>query len=169
MKWAVASSGDPARESSSEQDTRSSYLGAPVLAGSEVIGVIGVYADREEAFTEADMRLLQTLAASMGVALENARLFDRTAHLLKETEQRNAELAVINSIQQSVGAELDFQAIVDSSATSCARSSHRRHEHPLVGRSEPASCTPCIPTSMAYACRSLLQAGARDAAAPLPA
>ena len=29
------------------------------------------------------------------------------------SEARNAELAVINSIQQAVGAELDFQAIVD--------------------------------------------------------
>ena len=49
----------------------------------------------------------------MGVALENARLFDETQRLLKETEQRNAELAVINSIQQGIAAELDFQAIVD--------------------------------------------------------
>ena len=59
------------------------------------------------------MRLLQTVAASMGVALENARLFDETQRLLKETEQRAAELAVINSIQQGMAAELDFQAIFD--------------------------------------------------------
>ena len=32
---------------------------------------------------------------------------------MKETEQRNAELAVINSIQQGMAAELNFQAIVD--------------------------------------------------------
>ena len=49
----------------------------------------------------------------MGVALENARLFDETQRLLKETEQRTAELAVINSIQQGIAAELNFQAIVD--------------------------------------------------------
>ena len=49
----------------------------------------------------------------MGVALENARLFDETQRLLKETEQRAAELAVINSIQEGMAAELDFQAIVD--------------------------------------------------------
>ena len=104
--------GEPGRDTHDDQDS-GSYLGAPVLAGKDVIGVIGVYAERDDAFTEADSRLLETLAASMGVALENARLFDRTAHLLKETEQRNAELAVINSIQQGIAAELDFQAIVD--------------------------------------------------------
>ena len=59
------------------------------------------------------MRLLTTVAARMGVALENARLFDETQRLLKETEQRAAELAVINSIQEGMAAELDFQAIVD--------------------------------------------------------
>ena len=49
----------------------------------------------------------------MGVALENARLFDETQRLLKETEQRATELAVINRIQEGMAAELDFQAIVD--------------------------------------------------------
>src|SRR4029079_19364069 len=69
--------------------------------------------EREHAFGDAEIRLLETVAASMGVALENARLFDETQRLLKETEQRNAELAVINRIQEGMAAELDFQAIVD--------------------------------------------------------
>src|SRR4029077_8742748 len=69
--------------------------------------------EREDAFGDAEVRLLSTVAASMGVALENARLFDETQRLLKETEQRNAELAVINQIQEGMSAELNFQAIVD--------------------------------------------------------
>ena len=56
-------------------------------------------------------RLLQTLANSMSVALENARLFDETNRLLKETEQRTAELAVINSVQEGLAKELDMQGI----------------------------------------------------------
>ena len=69
--------------------------------------------ERENAFGEAEVRLLTTVSDSMGVALENARLFDETQRLLKETEQRNAELAVINSIQQGIARSLEFQAIVD--------------------------------------------------------
>src|SRR5207253_10968960 len=46
-------------------------------------------------------------------ALENARLFDETQRLLKETEARNAELAVINSIQQGLAGQLDLQAVID--------------------------------------------------------
>src|SRR5438034_3053744 len=49
----------------------------------------------------------------MGVALENARLFDETQRLFKAEQQRAAELAVINSIQQGMAEKLDFQAVVD--------------------------------------------------------
>ena len=86
----------------------------PLVSGDQARGVIGMddY-EREHAFSDSDMRLLQTLANSMSVALENARLFDETQRLLKETEQRAAEMAVINSIQQGMAAELNFQAIVD--------------------------------------------------------
>ena len=89
-------------------------VGVPIVAGDRVLGSILLENhERENAFGEAEVRLLSTVAASMGVALENARLFDETQRLLKETEQRAAELAVINSIQEGIAAELDFQAIVD--------------------------------------------------------
>ena len=92
-----------------------SMLVVPLIASGKVLGVIALGdQDREHAYSDSDVRLLQTLAAGMSVALENARLFDETQRLLKQTEARNAELAVINSIQQAVGAELDFQAIVDT-------------------------------------------------------
>ena len=49
----------------------------------------------------------------MGVALENARLFDETRRLLAETDQRNAELALINEIGGALAKQLDFEAIVE--------------------------------------------------------
>ena len=60
------------------------------------------------------MRLLSTLANAMSVALENARLFDETQRLFKESEQRAAELAIINSVQQALAAELNMQGIYDA-------------------------------------------------------
>ena len=48
----------------------------------------------------------------MGVALENARLFDETKRLLAVTDQRAAELALINEIGTALAAQLDFDAIV---------------------------------------------------------
>ena len=95
-------------------DPSHSIVGVPIVGGDRVIGSILIENhEREHAYADADVRLLTTVAASMGVALENARLFDETQRLLKETEQRATELAVINSVQQGVAAELDFQAIID--------------------------------------------------------
>jgi GAF domain-containing protein len=84
-----------------------SLVFVPLVSGRQCRGVIQLCdVKREHAFSEADVRLLEAIAASTAVALENARLF-------KETEQRNAELALINRIQQGVSAKLDFQAIVE--------------------------------------------------------
>jgi GAF domain-containing protein len=79
----------------------------PLMVGNEVVGCVSLQnLDRENAFSESDVQLLSTLSNSMSVALENARLFN-------ETEQRNAELAVINSVQQGLVAEMDLQGIYD--------------------------------------------------------
>ncbi|MBI3739452.1 MAG: GAF domain-containing protein, partial [Chloroflexi bacterium] len=95
-------------------DESKSMVRVPIIASDHVIGTITIENfEREYGFSESDVRLLQTVASSMGVALENARLFDETQRLLKETEQRNAELSIINSIQQGLASKLDFQAIVD--------------------------------------------------------
>jgi signal transduction histidine kinase/CheY-like chemotaxis protein len=49
----------------------------------------------------------------MSVALENARLFDETQRLLKETEQRAAEFQIINSVQEGLASKLDLQGVYD--------------------------------------------------------
>ena len=100
--------------SSENEETTKSWLGVPLISGGQVNGTIRLENyEREFAYSESDVSLLQTLANSMSVALENARLFDETNRLLKETEQRNAELAVINSVQESLVAQMDMQGIYD--------------------------------------------------------
>jgi len=96
-----------------DQIPAESWLGVPILAGERVLGVIALENRRAHAYSEADARLLSTLATSMGVALENARLFHETRRLLTETDERNAELAVINEIGSALAEQLDFQAIID--------------------------------------------------------
>ncbi|MBA2719157.1 MAG: GAF domain-containing protein [Chloroflexi bacterium] len=90
-----------------------SWLGVPIIGANRVIGVIGLENVRPNAFSEADERLLVTLATSMGVALENARLFGETKRLLAETDQRAAELALINDVQRGLAEQLDMQTMYD--------------------------------------------------------
>src|SRR5205823_2975470 len=85
-----------------------SVLFAPLVSGDEIRGRISLQnLDRTNAFSENDVRLLTTLAGSLSVALENARL-------VHETRQRNAELALINGVQDAIAGELDDQAIYDA-------------------------------------------------------
>jgi len=90
-----------------------SYLGVPIIVGEKVIGVVSVHSYSKNAYTPDSVRLLYTLANNMGVALENARLFDETQSLLNETEQRAAELQIINSVQDGLASKLEVQAIYD--------------------------------------------------------
>jgi PAS domain S-box-containing protein len=84
-----------------------SAIFVPLIAGGKASGVVSLQnVDREHAFTKSDLRLLLTLCGSLSVALENARL-------VHETRQRNAELALINSVQEAIAGELDPQAIYD--------------------------------------------------------
>ncbi|TMK90502.1 MAG: GAF domain-containing protein [Actinobacteria bacterium] len=79
----------------------------PLVVGDQAKGVISLQnLDREHAFSDADVRLLTTLAGSLSVALENARLFE-------ETRQRNAELALINDVQRGLAENLDMQSMYD--------------------------------------------------------
>ncbi|MGW8144358.1 MAG: GAF domain-containing protein [Anaerolineales bacterium] len=95
-------------------DTPKSLVAVPILVGNEVIGTIQhENYERENAINEADVRLLTTLASSMSVALDNARLFDETNRLLVESRQRSAELAIINSVQQGLAEELDIPSIFE--------------------------------------------------------
>ena len=90
-----------------------SWLGVPILAGDRVLGVVALQSLRPHAYTDGDERVLSTLASSMGVALENARLFDETKRLLSETDDRAAELALINEVQRGLAERLDMQAMYD--------------------------------------------------------
>ncbi|OGO33908.1 MAG: hypothetical protein A2Z16_07425 [Chloroflexi bacterium RBG_16_54_18] len=97
-----------------EDTNPQSWLGVPIISGEEVIGGIALQnMQHENAYTQSDVRLLQTLASSMGSALENVRLFNETRRLLVETEERNAELSLINSIQKGLSEKLNFQDIIN--------------------------------------------------------
>ena len=70
-------------------DQSLSSVMVPIIGSDRLLGVIDLENyERENAYSEADIRLLTTIAGSLGAALENARLFNETQRLLKETEQR---------------------------------------------------------------------------------
>jgi GAF domain-containing protein len=54
-----------------------SWLGAPMISGDAVQGVLAIQSYQPNAFRQADADLLLLLASQVGVAVENARLFQQ--------------------------------------------------------------------------------------------
>ncbi|MDX1416244.1 MAG: GAF domain-containing protein, partial [Candidatus Promineifilaceae bacterium] len=100
------------------QGEETSRIMAPLIAQNKIIGFL--YADLSAPFgrlNETDRDLLGMLAGQAAVALENAQLVEG---LEEEVTQRTAELnarvdelQIINSVQQGLASEMDFQAIID--------------------------------------------------------
>jgi len=100
-----------------------SWLSVPVLVGGEVVGVITLQnMQRENAFTEADMRLLMTMGESMWVAIENARLFEnieqRVAERTHQLAQRLEQIDLINRVGRHATLLRDLDALLPTIATS---------------------------------------------------
>jgi len=58
-----------------------SELALPLKIGSQVIGVLDVQSTRIGAFGERDIRILSSFADQAAIAIENARLYDRTREM----------------------------------------------------------------------------------------
>ncbi|MBA4251750.1 MAG: hypothetical protein C0442_08520, partial [Chlorobiaceae bacterium] len=95
----------------SDEDKTESYIGAPIIFNDLVLGVVSVQSYQKNVFDENNVKLLTTLSTSMGVALQNAKLFEESKRLLKITEQRSAELSIINSVGEAMSKQLDVNTV----------------------------------------------------------
>ncbi|HSO11713.1 MAG TPA: GAF domain-containing sensor histidine kinase [Anaerolineales bacterium] len=92
--------------------TPRSWLGVPMLLGDQVTGILSVQnVDHENAFDKSDVHLLQTFAASMSIALENARLYEQARQLAILDERQRLARELHDSVTQSLyGISLYAQA-----------------------------------------------------------
>lgn len=77
-------------------DTRSE-LCVPLRAGDKVLGVLNAESAEKDAFSEADERLLMTVAGQLTTALERLRLFNETREALERERRLNAVAHIISS------------------------------------------------------------------------
>ncbi|HEX9787705.1 MAG TPA: GAF domain-containing protein [Candidatus Binatia bacterium] len=69
-----------------------SYLGVPLLAKDEVVGILGFYTRAAHDFTQQEVDLLLTLAGQAAIAIQNAQLYEEIDHSKKELETTNRSL-----------------------------------------------------------------------------
>jgi PAS domain S-box-containing protein len=97
-----------------------SGLYVPMKLGEHVVGVISIEDEAPDAFSEADERLIVTLANQAASAFENARLFE-------ETRQRVMELETLNRISlvlRAVSKQNEMLSIVLDEALAILNTSH---------------------------------------------
>ncbi len=100
-----------------------SFLAVPLLSGEKVVGVLAVEDyERENAFSEADLRVLSPIAAQVATSIENARLYS-------ELEQRLSETTTLQEVSRVVNSALDLKEIFTRVVTELANA----FRYPLIG------------------------------------
>lgn len=82
-----------------------SFLGVPIVAAGEVVGAFYLTdkkGGRRAAFTEADQQLIELLAAHAAVAIENARLHERSRELTIVEERNRLARELHDAVSQSL-------------------------------------------------------------------
>ena len=79
------------------EDETKSYMGVPLIAGDEILGVLAVRdQERTRAFNLNDERVLTTVSTQLAAAIQNSRLFDQVTSFADElnimVEDRTEEL-----------------------------------------------------------------------------
>lgn len=91
-----------------------SWLGVPLLAGGRTLGIISVFSDKPTRhFTADDMRLLNIVASSASIAIENAQLYHQ------QTE-RVEQMATLNNIASLLSGTLSPDTVIDTIISSAS-------------------------------------------------
>ncbi len=91
-----------------------SFLGVPILSGDRLMGQIYL-TDKEDGteFTDDDERVIETLAAYAGVAIQNARLYESVVKRDRKLAQQNEDLALLNDLARTLAGTTEIDEILD--------------------------------------------------------
>jgi len=80
-----------------------SWLGVPMIAGDEVLGVIAVQSHTtENVYDEGHLNLLPTIAAQAAIAIENARLYEQARQLAVMEERQRLARELHDAVTQTL-------------------------------------------------------------------
>ncbi|MCB0116831.1 MAG: GAF domain-containing protein, partial [Caldilineaceae bacterium] len=129
----VASTGEPYLSRNVNADPRyialagsrtQSELVLPIKSKGQIIGVLDVQEEHANAFDDVEVTVLQSLANQAGVAIENARLYERARQLAVLEERQRLARDLHDSVTQALyGATLYAEAaarLVDAGKTEIA-------------------------------------------------
>jgi two-component system sensor histidine kinase DevS len=91
-----------------------SFLGVPILSGSQLLGQIYL-TDKEDytEFTRDDERVIEMLAAYAAIAIVNARMYNDLVERDKSLSQRNKDLKLLNDIGEMLANTSEIDKILE--------------------------------------------------------
>jgi signal transduction histidine kinase len=84
-----------------------SELAVPLRVGKRIVGVLDVQSDRLNGFDNEDVIVLEILGNQIGIAIENARLF-------QETKRRYEAMVALHETSLDMIAQLDMDAVLQA-------------------------------------------------------
>ena len=82
-----------------------SLLSVPLLFAGQATGALNVYTDRPYNFSNEEIRILSALAELSGIAIEKARLYERTVDVEEQLRQ-NEKLSALGLLAAEVAHEI---------------------------------------------------------------
>ena len=106
----------------SDEEVTRSALFVPMKLGRSVIGVITAFSFEANAFTEKDLRTLESLSKQVTAATVNALLYQKAQNELLEKEKaesalkaRTNELSILYEAQKKLSGSLDIEKVYENS------------------------------------------------------
>ncbi len=84
-----------------------SELAIPIKSGDKIIGVFDLQSADFNAFDEIDISSMETLSVQIGIAIENARLFE-------DVRQGTEKLALVNRLASAIGTTLNLDKLLET-------------------------------------------------------
>lgn len=96
-------------------------LAAPMVLGSEVVGVLGMWRTQVVPFSDRDMGLLDEFAAQAAIALQQVDLMQSLEARSAELASKVDQLEALRDVGAAVSSSLDPAAVLDSIVSNAVR------------------------------------------------
>ncbi|MDM8532433.1 GAF domain-containing protein [Anaerolineales bacterium HSG25] len=113
-----------------------SEMALPLLSRDEALGALTIQSVEEQAFSDEDIILLQTMADQLANAIKNAQLYADSAQAQQSAEARLAESEALQQLSRSLAATLDLSEIGTIFGQGCV--TQLKQSYVLVALVEPS-------------------------------
>ena len=112
------------RFSSLVENPNPSWLGLPLIASGEVIGVIALEMSEAHYYTSEYVQIASTFASQTAVALENANLYQQSVDRAAELDQRSQRLEMLNRFSKALSQSLDPAELIQITMAEILQTTH---------------------------------------------